>query len=256
MREIVRHLARIALLTVLLAGPARADDVVVFAAASLKTALDEVAAGFTAATGHSIAASYAGSSGLARQIQLGAPADVFISANVAWMDALDAAGRLAPGTRRDLLGNRLVLIAHEAGAEAIDLFDPDALSNRLAQGYLAMALVEAVPAGIYGKAALTNLGLWPAVAGQVAQSDNVRAALALVATGAAPLGVVYASDALAEPRVHVVATFPEDTHPPITYPVAAIEGRDSAAARAFLAHLRSPGARAVFEAHGFLWLGN
>jgi len=251
MRRVVRLLALIALM----ATPVRAEDVVVFAASSLKTALDEIAAEFTAATGHKVAVSYAGSSQLARQILLGAPADVFLSANTTWMDALEAEGRLARGTRADLLGNRLVLIAFDPGAQDIDLGDPDALSARLGVGHLAMALVDAVPAGIYGRAALTELGLWAGVAPQVAQSDNARAALALVATGAAPLGVVYRSDAIAEPRVHVVATFPEASHPPIVYPVAAVAERDRETTRALLDHLRTPASRAVFEAQGFIWAG-
>ncbi|MCB1357897.1 MAG: molybdate ABC transporter substrate-binding protein [Maritimibacter sp.] len=252
MRRILRLFALIALV----AAPARAEDVVVFAAASLKTALDEIAAQIPAATGHRLVVSYAGSSQLARQILLGAPADIFLSANTGWMDALEAEGRVAPGTRGDLLGNRLVLVAHDPEAGAIDLSDPAALPARLSDGHLAMALVDAVPAGQYGRAALTALGLWDAVAPQVAQSDNVRAALALVVTGAAPLGVVYGSDAIAEPRVRVVATFPEDSHPPIVYPMAVVAGRARAATEAVSAHLRGPAARAVFEVQGFTWLGS
>jgi len=239
----------------LMAAPVRADDLVVFAAASLKTALDEVAAGFTKATGHRVAVSYAGSSQLARQISLGAPADVFLSANPGWMDELEADGHLVPGTRADLLGSRLVLVSNDAAAEPVDLMDPADLAARLGTGHLAMALIEAVPAGIYGRAALVDLGLWAQVEARVAQSDNVRAALALVATGAAPLGVVYATDAIAEPRVQVVATFPADSHPPIVYPVAVVEARDGPGPRAFLDHLRTPAAREVFEAQGFIWLG-
>lgn len=249
-------LARLVALLLAAAVPACAEDVLVFAASSLKTALDEVSEGFAEATPHRAVISYAGSSQLARQISLGAPADIFLSANTAWMDALDAEGRLAPGTRTDLLGNALVLVARDADAPPLDLADPNALSSRLGGGRLAMALVDAVPAGIYGKAALTSLGLWDALAPRVAQADNVRAALALVAAGAAPLGVVYASDARAEPRVHVVAAFPDDTHPPIVFPVAVLAGHDGPAARAFLAHLQSPEARAIFEAQGFTWLGS
>ncbi len=250
----MRFVARVLALLVLLAAPARGEEVVVFAAASLKTALDDVAAGFTEATGHRVAVSYAGSSQLARQISLGAPADIFLSANPDWMDVLDADGKLAPGTRADLLGNRLVLVTNDASGP-IDLEGSADLLDRLGNGYLAMALVEAVPAGIYGKAALETLGLWTGVEAQVAQADNVRAALALVATGAAPAGVVYATDAIAEPRVAVVATFPQGSHPPIVYPVAAIVDRDDQATRALLDHLRGPAARAVFEAQGFTWLG-
>jgi len=232
---------------------AAADRLTVFAAASLADAMAEIAARFEAGTGHDVVVSAAGSSALARQIQRGAPADVFVSANPGWMDLLEEEGRILPQTRIDLLRNRLVLIAHgeaagqaAARAEIGPEFD---LTGRLGEGRLAMALVEAVPAGIYGKAALTSLGLWETVAPQVAQTDNVRAALALVATGEAPLGIVYATDAAAEDDVSVVGTFPEDAHPPIVYPAAAVS--DSAAARAFLDWLTGPAARAVFEGHGF-----
>ena len=240
------------MLAVLLALPmaARADSLLVFAAASTRDALDEIAALFRQDSGHDLTFSYAGSSALARQIQNGAPADVFLSANTGWMDVLEEEGLLAPDTRRDLLGNSLVLIAHDPGAAPVDLTEGE-LAARLGAGYLAMALVDAVPAGIYGKAALEFLGLWQAVAGQVAQADNVRAALALVSTGASPFGVVYGSDAVADPGVSVVATFPEDSHPPITYPVAAIAGRDGPTVRQFLTFLGSDAARAVFAAQGF-----
>lgn len=251
----MRRFARYLVLLALIAAPVRADEVLVFAAASLRTALDEIAPGFAEATGHRMVVSSAGSSQLARQIQLGAPADLFISANTAWMDTLDAEGRLVAGTRRDLLGNRLVLVAGGGQAAPLDLADPDTLADRLGSGHLAMALVDAVPAGIYAKAALDSLGLWAGVTSRVVQTDNVRAALALVATGAAPLGVVYASDAVAEPRVTVVATFPETSHPKIVYPVAILAGHDGPGPRALLDHLSSPAARALFEAQGFTWAG-
>lgn len=237
-------------LTVFAAG-ARADTVVVFAAASLKTALDDVAEGFSLATGDEVVLSVAGSSALARQIQLGAPADVFISANEGWMDALEASGHIAPETRRDLLGNRLVMISARGAAAPVKLAPGFDLAGRLGRGHLAMALVEAVPVGIYGKAALESLGLWTSVAPRVAQVDNSRAALALVATGAAPLGIVYATDAKADPRVEVLATFPAESHPPIVYPVAAVAGRLTPATEAFVAYLGSDAARAAFEAQGF-----
>lgn len=247
----MRRFACILALAALFAAPSRAEEVVVFAAASLKTALDEIAPGFAEETGHRMVVSHAGSSQLARQILLGAPADVFLSANSAWMDELEAAGRLVPGTRADLLGNALVLVAAGEDAAPVDLLDPTALPDRLGTGRLALALVDAVPAGIYGRAALSSLGLWDAVAPRVAQTDNVRAALALVATGAAPFGVVYLSDAVAEPRVQIVARFPEDSHPPIVYPVALVAGHDGPGARALLDHLTTPAARAIFEAQGF-----
>ncbi|MEV8466827.1 molybdate ABC transporter substrate-binding protein [Fluviibacterium sp. DFM31] len=227
-------------------GTARADEVTVFAAASLKTALDEVAAGWEAATGHHVRAAYAGSSGLARQIAQGAPADLFISANTAWMDWLEVEGAIDPGSRRALLGNRLVLVG-PAGAPPLDLA---ALPTKLGSGRLAMALVDAVPAGIYGRAALEHLGLWPDLRAQVVETDNVRAALALVAIGAAQMGIVYGTDARAEPRVAVRAAFDPQSHPPILYPAALMPGA-SAVAAAFLTYLSEPEAGAVFTRHGF-----
>lgn len=230
-----------------LAGPpALAAEITVFAAASLKTAMDRLAPAWEAATGDRVTVALAGSSALARQIQRGAPADVFVSANVDWMDLLEAEGLIAAESRRDLLGNRLALVAR-APARPLD---PADLPQALGQGRLAMALVEAVPAGIYGRAALEALGLWEELAPRVAQADNVRAALALVATGAAPFGIVYATDAAAEPRVSAVATFPEGSHPPIVYPAALVAGADPAAA-AFLDWLAGPEAGAVFADLGF-----
>ena len=231
---------------------ARADDLLVFAAASLKTALEEIAALWTAKTGEEITLSFAGSSALARQIERGAPADAFISANRDWMDALEAAGWIAADTRIDLVGNRLVLIAHGSGAPPVALGPETDLAGLLGEGRLAMALVDAVPAGIYGRAALAALGLWEAAAPKVAQADNARAALALVATGAVPFGIVYATDAAAEDRVSVVATFPAATHPSIVYPAGAVAGGAVARARAFLAFLGGAEARSAFARHGFL----
>ncbi len=239
--------ALIAALFLCLATPLSAGEVTVFAAASMKTALDRIAARFSEQTGHAVTRSYAGSSALARQIQLGAPADLFISANPGWMDLLAEGGQIAPDSRFDLAGNSLVLIG-PAGAAPVDL-ESD-LVARLDGGHLAMALVDAVPVGIYGKAALTRLGQWPALAPHVAQADNARATLALVALGAAPLGVVYATDARADPRVTVVAVFPDNSHPPITYP-AALTPDAGAPARAFLAALHSPEARAILTEEGF-----
>lgn len=244
-------IVRLALCALLLAGPARSDQVTVFAAASLKTALDEAAAGFEAETGHEVALSFAGSSVLARQIGLGAPANLFVSANEDWMDSLAAQGHVVPASRRDLLSNRLVLVG-PVGRKPAEIAPALARTT----GRVAMALVDAVPAGIYGKAALTDMGLWSVVEPRVAQTDNVRAALALVATGAVPLGIVYATDALAEPQVSVIATFPEDSHPPIRYPAALIAGRDTQAARDLLTYLSEPEAQAVFARHGFLPVGN
>lgn len=232
------------------AAAALADEVTVFAAASLTDALDRIAADWTDAGGAVVVTSYAGSSALARQIREGAPADIFISASPDWMDALEASGDLRPGTRRDILGNRLVLIAHgDADPVTIDA-DLD-LPALLGGGRLSMALVDAVPAGIYGRAALTHLGLWDAVAPLVAQSDNVRAALAFVARNEAPLGIVYATDAAAQDAVSVIGTFPADSHPPITYPAALTAQSDAAQAQAFLDHLSSDAARQVWARFGF-----
>ena len=229
---------------------AAAAGVTVFAAASLGEAMREVADRFEARAGIPVAVSAAASSALARQIEHGAPAGVFVSASADWMDHLEAEGLIAPGTRVDVASNALVLIG-PAGAAPVAL-TAEALTARLGSGRLAMALVDAVPAGIYGRAALRALGAWDAVAPHVAQTDNVRAALALVALGEAPLGVVYATDAAAEPRVAVLATFPEGSHPSIVYPAARTAGAaDRAAADAFLAFLAGPEGRAALAAAGF-----
>ena len=238
-------------LCALTATAVAAERVTVFAAASLANALAEIEADFEAATGHDAVISLAGSSALARQIQQGAPADIFISANPGWMDALETEGLIAPGTRRDLLTNALVLVAADRQAAPVEIGPRLDLAGLLGDGRLAMALVEAVPAGIYGKAALESLGLWKAVAPQVAQADNVRAALALVAAGAAPYGIVYATDATAEPRVARIGTFPAESHPPIVYPVAAIGAQATEAAADFLDYLSGAEARAAFARQGF-----
>lgn len=232
-----------------------AEEVTVFAAASLKTALDAIAAEWQAETGTEVTLSYAGSSQLAAQVQAGAPADVFISAAVDWMDLLEEEGLVAPGTRVDLLGNSLVLVAHGAEAAPVDIGPGFDLPGLLGGGRLAMALVDSVPAGQYGKAALESLGVWAAVEPSVAQAENVRAALALVATGEAPYGIVYGSDAIAddaaEDEVTVVGTFPADSHDPIVYPAAVVAEGDRPEARAFLDFLGSEEAGAAFAAQGF-----
>ncbi|MCX7300726.1 MAG: molybdate ABC transporter substrate-binding protein [Rhodobacterales bacterium] len=232
----------------------QAGEVTVFAAASLKTALDEIAADWQGKTGNTVSISYAGSSQLAQQIEAGAPADIFISAAVNWMDTLEAAGRIVPDSRVDLLGNTLVMVAHGQGAAPVEIGPGLDLAGLLAGGKMAMALVDSVPAGVYGKEALTTLGLWPSVEGSVAQTDNVRAALDLVALGEAPFGIVYGSDAMAEPDVTAVGMFPQDSHKPIVYPAALIAERDNPDAAAFLDHLSLDAARAVFEAQGFTFL--
>lgn len=241
---------------VLMATPIRAaaDEVLVFAATSLTNALDQVAAAWTAETGHRAIMSYAGSSALARQIQEGAPADIFISASVDWMDAIAASGDLRDGTRRDILGNTLVLIAHGREAPTVTINESLDLVGMLDGGRLSMALVEAVPAGVYGRAALTSLGLWDSVEPLVAQSDNVRAALAFVAQDEAPLGIVYATDAAVEDNVTVIGTFPEGSHDPIVYPAGITAQSESAVAEAFLDFLTSDTARAIWQEFGFIVL--
>lgn len=237
----------------LLAPPsARADDITVFAAASMKNAMDEISAKWTEDTGHTATVSLAGSSALARQIQQGAPADVFISANPGWMTTLQDEGLIAKGSRFDLLNNAIVLIAHGPDAAKVEIAPNFDLAGLLGENRLAMALVEAVPAGIYGKAALESLGVWEQIAPKVAQADNVRAALRLVSSGEAPYGIVYATDAAADANVTVVGTFPKDSHPPIVYPAAAVAASDNALNAEFLAYLRGPVARAAFERQGFV----
>jgi len=237
------------LLATTLASPALADEVVVFAAASLKTALDPIAAEFQTATGHTVTISYAGSNALAKQILEGAPADIFISAAVNWMDEVEKAALTT--TRKDLLGNTLILIAHGKDAAPVEITPQLDLAALLNGGKLSMAMVDSVPAGQYGKEALQTLGLWDAVAPSVAQSENVRAALALVALGEAPLGIVYGSDAVAEDNVTAIATFPADSHKPITYPVALLTNAQDDADRAFFDALSTPEAAAIFTAQGF-----
>ena len=246
-----RRLALAALIAATLTGPARAEEVVVFAAASLKTALDAVAAEFQASTGHKVTISYAGSNQLAKQIIEGAPADIFLSAAVNWMEAVEQEGLVAAGQRRDLWGNDLVLIAHGTGASPVEIGPELDLAGLLGAGRLSMAMVEAVPAGQYGKEALNRLGLWAGVEPLVAQSENVRAALALVAAGEAPYGIVYATDAAAGDNVTVVGRFPAASHAPIIYPAALLTGAVDAADAAFFRALSEDAADAIFAAQGF-----
>ncbi len=243
----MRRLLLAALIAVALPAQAKAQDLLVFAAASLKTALDEIAAG------QAVKISYAASSALAKQIEAGAPADLFLSADLDWMDYLEQKKRLKPGTRSTLLGNRIVLIApsdSKANVKIAPGFDLAALLGK--DGRLAMADVSAVPAGKYGKAALEALQVWPSVSGRIAQAENVRAALLLVARGEAPAGIVYATDAAADAKtVRVLDAFPANTHPPILYPAAQLVESRHPQAAAWLASLRSPAAKAVFEKNGF-----
>jgi molybdate transport system substrate-binding protein len=249
-----RTLALAAALGLSLSTQGRAEEVVVFAAASLKNALDALAADFQTATGHAVTISYGGSNALAKQIIEGAPADIFLSSAVNWMDEVEKAGLIVEGTRTDLLGNSLVLVAHGKDAAPVGIGPGLDLAGLLGDGRLSMAMVDAVPAGQYGRAALETLGLWPAVAPSVAQSENVRAALTLVATGEAPYGIVYATDAAASDNVTVVGTFPADSHPPIVYPAALLTGAADPADRAFFEALSSDAGDARFREQGFVIL--
>jgi molybdate transport system substrate-binding protein len=234
----------LAALALALVAPAHAQTV--FAAASMKNALDEVSMHFPS----KVILSYGASSALARQIENGAPADVFVSADLDWMDYLEKKGLLAPGTRRNLLGNRLVLIAPANEPVKLQPAPGFPILKILGNGRIALAEPNSVPAGKYAKAALEKLGVWNGVSHRVAAAENVRAALALVARGEAPLGVVYETDAKAEPGVMVAGVFPPESHPPIVYP-AAVLTRAKGAAAPFLEFLSSPRARAIFEKHGF-----
>ncbi|MDK3073639.1 molybdate ABC transporter substrate-binding protein [Sedimentitalea sp. JM2-8] len=231
--------------------PAPAGEAItVFAAASLKTALDEISALYAEGGGTAVV-SLGGSAALARQIQYGAPAQVFISANTAWMDALESGGLIDAASRVNLLTNRLVLIAGRDVQTDLAIAQGFDLAGELGSGKLAMALVDAVPAGIYGKSALQSLGVWDAVEPKVAQADNVRAALMLVAMGETDFGIVYATDAAADPRVRVIGLFPPESHPPILYPAAVVAGPAQDQGQAFLDFLRTPAATEVFLRQGF-----
>jgi len=242
----MRHILSLTCALCLLASaPARAAPLNLYAAASLKEVLDEVASVWS---GPDLRIVYGGSSTIARQVARGAPADLVITASSDWMDWLQAQDALRAETRSDLLANRLVLIGP---AGAIPAALDDSLPFRLGQGPLAMALTEAVPAGQYGRAALEHLGLWEPLAPFVVQAANVRAALALVALGEAPLGMVYATDAAVEPRVMTLADVPEASHPPIRYPMA-LTATAQDGATALQAFLTSDEARAIFSKAGFI----
>jgi molybdate transport system substrate-binding protein len=228
------------------------DSMVVFAAASLKNALDEIATTWSKDTGKPVPKiSYAASSALAKQMEQGAPADMFISADLDWMDYVGGKNLIKADSRFNLLGNKIVLIAPKDSKTTTLAIEGDGLAKALAGGRLSIANIDSVPAGKYGKAALEKLGAWNAVKASIAQAENVRSALLLVARGEAPLGIVYSTDAAAEPNVKIVATFPEESHPPIIYPAALTKDSRNTDAKAFLDFLRSAKARTVFEKQGF-----
>lgn len=232
-------------------GAVAQEKVIVFAAASLKNALDAVNAACEADVGELATVSYAASSALAKQIEEGAPADIFVSADLDWMKYLSDKNLIRTDTKTELLGNRIVLIAPADSKAETKIEKGFDLVGLLGDGRLAMGNFKAVPAGKYGKAALESLGVWVSVENKVAQAENVRAALKLVSTGEAPLGIVFQTDANADRDVKVVGIFPEDSHPPIVYPVAQTAASKDAEAPAFLKCLQSAKAKELFEAQGF-----
>jgi molybdate transport system substrate-binding protein len=240
----------------ILSSPVAAEDktLTVFAAASLKNALDDIDAAFSAKTGIKVTASYAASSTLAKQIEQGAPADIFISADTDWMDYAAARKTIDEPSRINLLGNSIVLIApKDSGIDHVAIRPGFDLAKLAGDGRIATGDVKAVPVGKYARTALEKLGAWQAAAPKFAMAESVRAALALVSRGEAVLGIVYATDARAEASVKTIGTFPADSHPPIIYPVAATATAKTDAAN-YLAFLRTQAARAIFEEYGFMYL--
>ncbi len=237
-------------------SPAAAEDKVltVFAAASMKNALDDIDAAFTARTGVKVSASYAASSTLAKQIEQGAPADIFVSADTDWMDYAVGKKDINESTRVNLLGNSIVLIApKDSRIDNVTIAPGFDLAKLAGDGRIATGDVRSVPVGKYAKAALEKLGAWPAAEPKFAMADSVRAALTLVARSEATLGIVYSTDAKVEPGVKIVGTFPADTHSPIIYPVAATANAKPEA-KEYLDYLHSAAAKAVLEKYGFIYL--
>jgi molybdate transport system substrate-binding protein len=251
-RALVVWLAAL-LVAVPAAAIAQPTPVTVFAAASLKNALDETAAAYTAKTGKQARMSYGASSALARQIEQGAPADVYISADSDWMDYVAQKHLIVDASRRDLFTNHLALIAPVDSKIAIRIGKGMPLAAALGDGRLAVAGPD-VPAGKYAKASLTTLGIWDSVSGKLAPADNVRGALLFVSRGESPLGIVYDTDAKVEPKVKIVGLFPDDSHPKIFYPAALVAHASNPDAAAFLGFLQGPEASAVFKKYGFIVL--
>jgi len=250
--KLTRGLATLVLF--LVAATAAAADapqaILVYGAASLANVLDELSQVYTARSHVPVKGSYAATSLLAKQIESGAPADVFFSADTEWADFLDQRGLLQRGTRRNLLANRLVLIAPTGSRVQVRIVPHFDLAGALGGGKLATGDPDSVPVGKYAQAALTTLGVWNQLAGNLVRAENVRAALAFVDRGEASLGIVYQTDAQADPRVRVVAVFPQDSHPPITYPVALTANAQPAAAQ-YLAFLESSDGAKIFRKYGF-----
>jgi len=231
------------------------EAITVFAAASLKNALDDANAVFTKAAGIKVVASYEASSALAKQIEQGAPADIFISADLRWMDYVTEHKLIKPDTRLNLLGNKLVLIAPaNSKLDKVKIDKGFDIAKLAGDGRIAVADVKAVPAGLYAKAALEKLGAWAAAEPNLAQAENVRATLAFVARGETPIGIVYETDAKVEPKVKVIGVFPDGSYPPVTYPVAETAASKSPAAAQYLTFLRGSAAKAIFEKYGFSFL--
>jgi molybdate transport system substrate-binding protein len=256
--NIAGRLRTFALAALVLAAPARAQEaaqpeLLVFAAASLTNALDEIGASYTRDTGQRVKFSYAASSALARQLEAGARADVFVSADAEWMDYAQARALIDTATRRDLLSNRLVLIAPAASDVKLEIAPGFPLAKALGSGRLATGDPEYVPVGRYARSALTTLRVWNDVADRLVRADNVRTALAFVSRGEAPLGIVYATDALADEGVRVVDTFPESSHLRIVYPIA-VTASARAGAKRFVESLSAPQAGATFRKYGFIAL--
>ncbi len=248
----IRALALAGVLICVGAAPTRAERVIVLAAASTAAVVDEAIALFDAGPGDRVIGSYAGTASLARQIESGAPADIFLAANVAWMNYLEARGLVVRASRRSLLRNRLVFVTAD---DNIAPFTPSAtldLGAILAGGRLAMGDPGHVPVGIYARQALDALGLWPAVRDRIAPAADVRAVVALLARGEAPLGIVYATDVAHGAGIRPVAAIPTELHEPIVYPVARVQGRESPLAARFLAFLTGPTGRAAFARAGFI----
>jgi molybdate transport system substrate-binding protein len=233
------------------AAQAQFPDVLVFADASLKDALDEANSLFLFENGSGVRVSYGASSALAKQIENGMPPDVFISADPDWMDHVAERKLIKPDTREKFLGNRLVLVANADSKLSLTIGPNFQLSQALGDGRLAMADPASVPAGKYGKAALEKLGVWGSVSGRIAPAQDVRAALLLVSRGEAPLGIVYQTDAAADKNVKVIGTFPESAHPPIVYPMAILAGSTNGVAPVYVQYLLSPKAEPFFEKRGF-----
>jgi molybdate transport system substrate-binding protein len=233
---------------------AEGPDLLVFAAASLKDALDDVNALYERDKHQTAKTSYAASSALAKQIEAGAPADIFISADLDWMNYLASKNQIKPATRSNILGNKLVLVAPASSTVRLTIAPNFPLAKALGDGHLAMADSVSVPAGKYGKAALEKLGVWASVSSKVASAENVRAALILVERSEAPLGIVYQTDAAADKGVKIVAAFPADTHPAIIYPIAVTAASKNPGAEAYVAFLKSAAAKPAFEKQGFVVL--